>query len=98
MLDVTNILDVCSYRDEMAFAIMGKLLKQRKESIKSYQDAGRTELAESERLECEVIGAYLPKQLSPEEIDRAIEEAIGKVGATTVKDMGKVSDCLRALF
>lgn len=78
-------------RNEMAIEIMSKLVKQRKESIKSYQDGGRNDLAEGEQLECDVITSYLPTQLSSAEIDQIIVTAIAKVGAATVKDMGKVS-------
>lgn len=75
----------------MTIEIMSKLVKQRKESIKSYQDGGRPDLAEDEQRECDVITSYLPKQLSGAEVDQLIIAAIAKVGAATVKDMGKVS-------
>jgi uncharacterized protein YqeY len=74
----------------MIYAIMAKLLKQRKESIKSYLDGGRSDLAETEQMECDVISSYLPMQLSTEQVDRLVCDAIVKLGATTVKDMGKV--------
>lgn len=69
---------------------MSKLVKQRKESIKSYLDGGRTDLAEAETKECEVIVSYMPSQLTPEEIQAVIAESIRLNNATTVKDMGKV--------
>jgi uncharacterized protein len=74
----------------MAIAIMSKIIKQRKESIKSFQDAGRVESAAAEQEECNYILEYMPKQLSEEEIRAVIDNVITKVGATTVKDMGKV--------
>ena len=81
--------------DEMAVAIMAKLVKQRKESIKSYQDAGRQDLVDNEQKELDVIITYMPQQLSTEEVDKMIDAAIVEVGATTVKDMGKVMGILR---
>ncbi len=76
---------------------MGKLIKQRKESIASYTQCNRLDLAEVEQQECDVILSYLPKQLSAEEIDVYIKHAIKKVSATTVKDMGNVSDFFVAI-
>eukprot|EP01031_Cornospumella_fuschlensis_P029041 gene29041-35054_t len=76
--------------DEMIVGIMSKLIKQRKESIKSYQDGNRADLAAAEQEECDFISAYMPVQMSEDEIVKHIDEMIQKVGATTVKDMGKV--------
>ncbi|KAJ1437740.1 Yqey-like protein-domain-containing protein, partial [Ochromonadaceae sp. CCMP2298] len=75
--------------DALALEIMSKLVKQRKESIKSYTDGGRQDLADTEQEECDVIAVYMPRQLSAEEVDGIIAATIVKVGATTVKDMGK---------
>jgi uncharacterized protein YqeY len=69
---------------------MSKLIKQRKESIKSYQDGGRTDLADNEQTECDVIASYMPQQLSPQELQGIISSTIVRVGATSVKDMSKV--------
>lgn len=76
--------------DEMAIGIMSKLVKQRKESIQSYIDANRTDLVAAEQEECDRIIEYMPKQLTEEEVNQFIDEVVAKVGATTVKDMGKV--------
>lgn len=76
--------------DAMVVALMSKLIKQRKESIKSYSDAGRLDLVEQEQSELTLISAYLPQQMSTEDIAKAVELAIGRLNATTVKDMGKV--------
>ena len=81
--------------DKMAVEIMAKLVKQRKESIKSYQDAGRQDLVDNEQKELDVIITYMPQQLSSQEVDKMIDDAITEVGATTVKDMGKVMAILR---
>jgi len=77
---------------------MSKLVKQRKESIKSYTDGGRQDLADTEQEECDVIAVYMPRQLSAEEVDGIIAATIVKVGATTVKDMGKVMAELKPLL
>ncbi len=58
--------------------------------MKSYIDNGRPDLAEAEQEECDQIIAYMPKQMTEEEVTKFIEEVVAKVGATTVKDMGKV--------
>ena len=79
----------------MAVEIMAKLVKQRKESIKSYQDAGRQDLVDNEQKELDVIITYMPQQLSSQDVDKMIDDAIAEVGATTVKDMGKVMAILR---
>ena len=68
--------------------------KKRRESIEEMDRAGRTQLAAQERYELETIEAYLPKQLSQEEIERLVREAIQEVGATTPKEMGKVMQVL----
>ena len=91
-MEVDQRIDVT---DEIAVTIMTKLIKQRKESIKSYQDAGRPELVEAEQKELDVITTYMPEQLSTEEVSKLIDDAITEVGATTVKDMGKVMAILR---
>ncbi len=79
----------------MMVAIMSKLVKQRKESIKSFLDGGRPELAAVEQEECDYIMGYLPKQLGESEIMAIVTDAINKVGATTIKDMGKVVASLK---
>lgn len=91
-MEVDQRIDVT---DEITVTIMTKLIKQRKESIKSYQDAGRPELVEAEQKELDVITTYMPEQLSTEEVSKLIDDAITEVGATTVKDMGKVMAILR---
>ena len=67
-----------------------KLVKQRKESAEQYVAAGRQELADNELAEAAVMEKFLPKQLSVEEVKARIQEIIAQVGATTIKDMGKV--------
>ena len=67
-----------------------KLIKQRKESAEQYTAAGRQELADNELAEAAVMEKYLPKQLSAEEVKAKVREIIAQVGATSIKDMGKV--------
>ena len=79
-------------------ALLQKMIKQRQESIAIYDANGRPELAAGERDEVEVISSYLPKQMEEQEVKAAIEEVIAETGATSVKDMGKVIDALRAAY
>ena len=76
--------------DDAALKLMQKLVKQGKDSAESYIQAGRPELAEAEMAQVHVIEAYLPKQLSPEELEVKLKDIISRVGATSGKDMGKV--------
>ena len=76
-------------------AVLDKMVKQRRDSIEQYEKAGRTELAEQEAFEIEVLQEYLPEALSPEEIAALIEEAIASSGAETLKDMGKVMGIIK---
>ena len=70
--------------------LLQKLVKQRKESASIYREQGRVDLAESEEAQISIISQFLPEQLSQEEVEKVIEEVIQLVGATTMKDMGKV--------
>lgn len=76
--------------DETAVKIMVKMVKQRKESAKIYEDNNRPELAENELAEAAVIEEYLPMQLSPEELEAELKAIITEIGATSAKEMGKV--------
>ena len=67
-----------------------KLIKQRKEAAKQFVAAGRQELADNELAEAAVMEKYLPKQLSEAEVEEKVKEIIAQVGATSIKDMGKV--------
>jgi len=67
-----------------------KLVKQRRESAEQFVSAGRQELADNELAEVAVMEKYLPKQLSVEEVKARVREIIAQVGATSIKDMGKV--------
>lgn len=76
--------------DETAVKIMVKMVKQRKESAKIYEENNRPELAANELAEAAVIEEYLPKQLTPEELEAELKEIIEATGAQGPKDMGKV--------
>lgn len=76
--------------DDAALKIMQKLVKQGKDSAAVYEGQGRTDLAEAEMAQVHVIEAYLPKQLSAEELEIKLKEIIKRVGAKDGKDMGKV--------
>jgi uncharacterized protein YqeY len=81
--------------DAQVLAVLDKMVKQRRDSIKQYTDAGRDELAAKEESEIAVIQAYLPAALSDEEIEALIEEAIASTGAAGMQDMGKVMGQLK---
>lgn len=76
-------------------AVVDKQIKQRRDSIEQYQAANRLDLADSERIELDVLTAYMPQQLSAEEIVEQVRTAIAETGATSAKDMGKVMNCLK---
>ncbi|HEY1981793.1 MAG TPA: GatB/YqeY domain-containing protein [Xanthobacteraceae bacterium] len=78
--------------------VMGKMVKQRQESLDIYEKAGRTDLAAQEREEIEIISAYLPKQMSDIEAAAAISALIKELGAATIKDMGRTMAALKQRF
>jgi len=82
--------------DSDVTSILKKMIKQRNESCEVYKKAGRKELLESETKEIEVISIFLPKQLSEEETKKICQEIVKTVGATSMKDMGKVMGSLKS--
>jgi hypothetical protein len=84
--------------DDEILAILGKMVKQRQESARAYEEGGRLELAEKELAEVGVIEEFLPRQLSDEEVNAAVDTAIAKVGAETIRDMGKVMGELKGKY
>lgn len=80
--------------DKQVLAIIEKMIKQRKDSISQFEAGGRPDLADSERAEVEVLSAYMPEALSPEEIEKAVAEAVKD--AAGPQDMGKVMGVLKA--
>jgi uncharacterized protein len=84
--------------DAELLELFAKMIKQREESEKIYAEAGRPELAKQEAEEIAIIREFLPKQLSGDELEKAIAAAIAKIGASSVKDMGKVMAELKARY
>jgi len=84
--------------DAQIVEVLAKMVKQRQESLEIYEKAGRDELATQEREEIQIIQGYMPKQLSDEEVKSVIAAVIKDVGATSVKDMGKVMGALKAKY
>lgn len=76
--------------DDQMLEVLGSAKKRRIEAADTYDKGGRAELAEKERAEIEVIERYLPAQLSDEELEKVVTDAIAKTGASSPKDMGKV--------
>ena len=84
--------------EDEVLAILGKMAKQRLESARAYEEGGRLDLAENERAEISVIEEFLPRQLSEEEANAAIEKAIADIGAESIRDMGKVIGALKSQY
>ena len=74
--------------------LLSSMVKQRRDSIEQFSQGGRTDLAEKEETEIQIIQEFMPSQMSDDEIGEEIEKAITEVGATSVKDMGKVMKIL----
>ncbi|MBC2837661.1 GatB/YqeY domain-containing protein [Paragemmobacter straminiformis] len=79
-------------------AIMGKMVKQRQESARAYEEGGRLELAEKELAEIGVIEEFLPRQLDAAEVEAAVTAAIAEAGATSIRDMGRVMAVLKGKY
>ena len=83
-------------KDNDIISLLKKMIKQRNESCEVYEKAGRKELLENEKKEITVINSFLPKQLDEEETKKVCEETVKAVGATSMKDMGKIMGALKA--
>jgi uncharacterized protein YqeY len=79
-------------------AVLGRMVKQRQESARAYEEGGRLELAEKELAEIKVIEEFLPRQLDATEVEAAIAAAIAEVGASSIRDMGKVMGALKGKY
>ena len=84
--------------DTAVVAIVDKLIKQRKDSIAAFAQAGRTDLVDKETAELQVLEAYLPQRLSAEQVTQAIEALVAELGAAGPGDMGKVMGAAKARF
>jgi uncharacterized protein YqeY len=84
--------------DHDLLAILSKMVKQRQESARAYEEGGRLELAEKEWAEIVIIEEFLPRQLSEREVEQAIADAIAASGANSIRDMGKVMGVLKSKY
>ena len=84
--------------DDLVAEVLQKMAKQRRESITMFQQGGRDELAAQEQAELGVIEEFMPKQMDEAETKAAVEAIVAEVGATSVKDMGKVMGALKAKY
>ena len=82
--------------DDIVLAVIEKMLKQRKDSIEQYTAGKRLDLVAREEFEVGILSAYMPAQLSEDEVRAILDGVIAETGATTAKDMGKVMNALRA--
>ncbi len=88
---VSSVLDVSEEQ-----GVIRKQIKQREDAIALYEQAGRTELAESEAAEMKILAAFLPEEMSEDQVKAMIEEVVAELGASTKKDMGRVMKEMQA--
>ena len=81
--------------DAQVMAVIQKMVKQRKDSISQFSDAGRTDLVEVEEDELVIINSYMPEQLTDEEVSAAVDKSIADSGADSMKDIGKLMGMLK---
>ena len=81
--------------DAQALSVIQKMVKQRKDSIAQFSDAGRSDLVDIEKAELLIINNYMPKQLSKDEVEAEVTKAISETGAESMKDMGKLMGVLK---
>ena len=84
--------------EEDILNILGKMVRQRRESAKTYEEAGRLDLAAREESEVAVIEEFLPRPLSDAEVEAAVAKAVDEVGATSIRDMGRVMGVLKSKY
>ncbi|MEQ3625513.1 MAG: GatB/YqeY domain-containing protein [Celeribacter sp.] len=94
----TEGADDAGVSDDVVLQILGKMVKQRQESARAYEEGGRVDLAERERSEIGVIEEFLPRQLTDEEATAAVDDAIAETGAEGIRDMGKVMAVLKGKY
>ena len=82
--------------DDDVIGVLNRMLKQRNDSLTQYTDAGRSDLADQEQFEIDLIRTFMPEPLSEAEVDALVETTIAAVGATSMQDMGKVMGKLKA--
>lgn len=84
--------------DDDILGILAKMVRQREDSLKIYEEAGRLELAEQEREEIVIVESFLPKQMSEEEVQKACDNLVAEIGASGLKDMGKMMGALKKRY
>ena len=84
--------------DNAIMSLLQTMVKQRRESIDMYTKGGRNDLVAAEQAELDIIQSFLPKQMSDEEMKAAIQAVVAEVGATSIKDMGKVMGALKTKY
>ena len=84
--------------DDEIVAILSKMVKQREESARAFEEGGRIELAEQEREENRIIRAFLPQQLGEEDVKRACQQVVHEVGAEGLRDMGRCMNTLKSKY
>jgi uncharacterized protein YqeY len=84
--------------DDEILQLLAKMIRQRRESIRLYEEGGRVDLAESEAEEIGIIEEFMPRQLDAAETEAAVRQAIEEVGATGLKDMGRTMTALKARY
>ena len=90
-----EIDDRIELNDSQVLSVIQKMVKQRKDSISQFSDAGRNDLVEVEESELVIINNYMPEQLSDDEVDTAVTKAIADSGSDSMKDMGKLMGILK---
>ncbi|GAA6179897.1 GatB/YqeY domain-containing protein [Shimia sp. NS0008-38b] len=90
--------DTSGVADGEILSILAKMVKQRQESARTYEEGGRLDLAERELSEITIIEEFLPKQLNEDEIIEAVKVAVAEVGAESIRDMGKVMGALKSKY
>jgi uncharacterized protein YqeY len=80
--------------DEDVMTVLNQQVKQRRDSIEQFTAAGRTELADKEKKELEILQKYLPEQMNEDEVRKLVADAVSQTGASTMQDMGKVMGAL----
>lgn len=84
--------------DQDILEILAKMIKQRKESVMIYEEAGRLELAQQEQEEIDIISQFMPQQLSDQEIEKAVKEIIQEIDAQGLRDMGRIMAALKERY
>lgn len=84
--------------DSDIIEILARMIKQRRESVTTYEEAGRLELAEQEQEEIDIIASFLPKQLDDDEIEAVVKETLQDIGASGLKDMGRAMGALKERY